>query len=75
MDHTSRNHVEHTGLLSHAVAVNSRFVVPVQPVDATPSGIKLFFKGGVYEARETVWAFRGAEDRRVASLEGGADVA
>jgi len=29
----------------------------------------------VYEARETVWAFRGAEDRRVASLEGGADVA
>jgi hypothetical protein len=28
--------------------------VPVQTVDATPSGIKLFFKGGVYEARETV---------------------
>src|ERR1700721_1141711 len=31
--------------------------------------------GGVYEARETVWAFGGAEDRRVASLESGADVA
>ena len=36
---------------------------------------KAAFKGGVYEAREAVWAFRGAEDRRVASLEGGADVA
>ena len=23
---------------------------------------KAAFKGGVYEARETVWAFRGAED-------------
>ena len=23
---------------------------------------KAVFKGGVYEARETVWAFRGAED-------------
>src|SRR5882724_1851628 len=28
------------------------------------------FKGGVYETRETVWAFGGAETRRVASLEG-----
>ena len=36
---------------------------------------KAAFKGGVHEARETVWAFRGTEDRRVASLEGGADVA
>src|SRR5215469_11506255 len=52
-----------------------RLRLPVQTVDATPSAIKAAFKGGVYEARETVWAFRGAEDRRVASLEGGADVA
>jgi hypothetical protein len=36
---------------------------------------KAVFKGGVYEARKTIWAFRGAEDRRVVSLEGGADVA
>src|SRR5580700_12001514 len=50
-------------------------MLPVQTVDATPSGIKLFFKGGVYEARETVRAFRGAEDRGVASLEGGPDAA
>ncbi len=36
---------------------------------------KAVFKGGVYEARETVWAFGGAEERRVASLEGRADAA
>jgi len=36
---------------------------------------KAVFKGGVYEARDTIWAFRGAEDRRVATLEGGADAA
>src|SRR5208283_96334 len=36
---------------------------------------KAVFKGGVYEARETVWAFSGAEERRVASLEGRADAA
>jgi hypothetical protein len=36
---------------------------------------KAVFKGGVYEARETVRAFGGAEERRVASLEGRADVA
>jgi hypothetical protein len=30
---------------------------------------------GVYETKETVWAFGGAEERGVASLEGGADVA
>jgi hypothetical protein len=57
------------------VLVNSRLVVPVQTVDATPSGIKLFFKGGVYATRKTVWTFRGAEVRRVATLEGGADAA
>jgi hypothetical protein len=32
------------------------------------------FKGGVYDSRETVWAFGGAEERRVASLEDGTDV-
>ena len=36
---------------------------------------KAAFKGGVYEARETVWAFGGAEVRCVATLEGGADAA
>src|SRR5580704_13817697 len=36
---------------------------------------KAVFKGGVYETRETVWAFSGAEERRVASLEGRTDVA
>jgi len=36
---------------------------------------KAVFKGGVYETRKTVWPFRGAEVRRVASLEGGADAA
>jgi hypothetical protein len=36
---------------------------------------KAVFKGGVYETRETVWALSGAEERRVASLEGGADAA
>jgi len=35
---------------------------------------KAVFKG-VYETRETVWAFSGAEEGRVASLEVGADVA
>jgi hypothetical protein len=33
------------------------------------------FKGGVYEARETVWVFDGGENHRVASLEGRADAA
>jgi hypothetical protein len=36
---------------------------------------KAIFKGGVYETRETVWAFSGAEERGVASLEVGADAA
>ena len=36
---------------------------------------KAVFKGGVYETRETVWAFSGAEERCVASLEVRADVA
>src|SRR5258707_903750 len=33
------------------------------------------FKGGVYDPRETVWAFCGAEGRHVAPLEGGTVVA
>ena len=36
---------------------------------------KAVFKGGVYETRETIWVFGGAETRRVASLEGRADAA
>jgi hypothetical protein len=36
---------------------------------------KSVFKGGVYEGWETVWAFGGAEARRVASLEGWGNVA
>jgi hypothetical protein len=36
---------------------------------------KAVFKGGVYETRETIWAFGGAEIRRVASLESRADFA
>ena len=45
--------------------------MPAQPVDATPPGINLFSKGGVYGARETGEAFRDAEDRDVTGLEGG----
>ena len=36
---------------------------------------KAVFKGGVYDPRETVWAFGGAEERRVVPLEGGTVVA
>src|ERR1700674_2774328 len=49
--------------------------LPVQPVDATPSAINLFSKGGVYDASETGTAFRDAENRHVELLEGGAVVA
>jgi hypothetical protein len=45
--------------------------VPAQPVDATPSDINLFSKGGVYDPSETGEAFRVAEDRDVEPLEGG----
>jgi hypothetical protein len=48
----------------------SRETVPAQPVDATPSAINLFTKGGVYDATGTAKAFRGAEDRYVEPLEG-----
>src|SRR6266852_9495648 len=46
-----------------------------QPVDATPSGINLLFKGGVYGTRETCGVFCGAKDRHMAPLEDGAIVA
>ena len=56
--------------------------LPTFPVTAADSDgrcntiwYKADFKGGVYEARETFWAFGGAEERGVASLEGRADVA
>jgi hypothetical protein len=47
-----------------------RQIGPAQPVDATPSDINLFFKGGVYDVRETGKAFLDAEDRDVEPLEG-----
>jgi hypothetical protein len=46
-----------------------------QPVGATPSDMNSFSKGGVHCTRKTGQAFRGAEDRHVASLEGGRVVA
>ena len=46
-----------------------------QPVDATPSDMNSFSKGGVYGTRKTGQAFHGAEDRHVAPLEGGRVVA
>jgi hypothetical protein len=36
--------------------------LPAQPVDATPSAINLFSKGGVYDATETGEAFREPAD-------------
>jgi hypothetical protein len=50
-------------------------MVPAQPVDATPSDMNHFSKGGVYDTRKTGQAFRGAENRHVAPLEGGRVVA
>src|SRR5277367_5311979 len=41
-----------------------------QWVDATPSNIKLLFKGGVYDPRETGGAFCGAADGAVEPVEG-----
>jgi hypothetical protein len=49
--------------------------VPAQLVDATPSDMNHFSKGGVYGTRKTGQAFRGAEERHVAPLEGGRVVA
>jgi len=62
-------------LLPSKTLDKSRETVPAQPVDATPSDINLFTKGGVYDASETGEAFCDAEDRYVESLEGGAVVA
>ena len=52
-----------------------REAVPAQPVDATPSAINLFSKGGVYDAIETGKAFGDAKGRHVGPLEGGTIVA
>ncbi len=52
------------------VVVTFRLPLRAQAVDATPSGIDLLSKGGVYDPRETVWAFCGAEERHVVPLEG-----
>jgi hypothetical protein len=49
--------------------------LPAQPVDATPSDMNSFSKGGVYGTRKTGQAFDGAEDRHVAPLEVGRVVA
>jgi hypothetical protein len=49
--------------------------LPAQPVDATPSDINLFTKGGVYDATKTGEAFRDAENRHVEPLESGTVVA
>jgi hypothetical protein len=49
--------------------------LPAQPVNATPSTINLFSKGGVYGATEPGEVFREATDRDVVPLEGGAVVA
>jgi hypothetical protein len=57
---------------SHAIAlVCSFFVLPAQPVNATPSAINLFSKGGVYDATTTGKAFREPAERHVDALEGG----
>src|SRR5882762_1244627 len=49
--------------------------LPAQPVDATPSAINLFSKGGVHDASETGKAFREPADRHVELLEGGTVIA
>ena len=47
-----------------------REAMPAQPVDATPSAINLFSKGGVYDAAATGKAFRDPAERHVEALEG-----
>jgi hypothetical protein len=44
--------------------------LPAQPVDATPSDINLFSKGGVYDATDTGKAFGDLANRPVEPLEG-----
>src|SRR5258708_30545039 len=80
--HTCDQHALSTSRLSarqvlidaEIVQVKSYFTSPVSRAgsDGRCNTIwyKADFKGGVYEARETVRAFGGAEERRVASLEG-----
>jgi len=48
--------------------------MPAQPVDATPSDMNGFSKGGVYDATNPGAAFVCAEGRSVAALESGAVV-
>jgi hypothetical protein len=43
--------------------------VPPQPVDATPSAVNLFSKGGVDDATETGEAFPDPADRHVEPLQ------
>jgi hypothetical protein len=50
--------------------LKSREVVPAQPVDATPSDINLFSKGGVHDASETMETVFGPAGRYVEPLEG-----
>jgi hypothetical protein len=45
--------------------------VPAQSVDATPSDINLFSKGGVYDSTDTGKTFRDAANGHVEPLEGG----
>jgi hypothetical protein len=61
--------------LDQPLSRNARNTMPAQPVDATPSDMNHFSKGGVFDRRWTGRAFRGAENRHVAPLEGGGVVA
>ena len=54
---------------------SSRLMLPAQPVDATPSAINLFSKGGVYDATTTGKAFREPAERHVDALEDGTVIA
>ena len=48
----------------------SRETVPTQPVDATPSAVNLFTKGGLFDASEMGQIFLGTADRPPGPLEG-----
>jgi hypothetical protein len=58
-------------LITEGLEVSYREAVPVQPVDATPSAINLFTKGGVYDAWTTGETLCDAEERHLEALEGG----
>jgi hypothetical protein len=71
-----------TTWLEGRLIVQVKSLIGTCPVSAAGSSgrcnticYKAAFKGGVYDRRETVWAFGGAKERRVASLEGGRLVA